>query len=83
MPDPFVAYHGVTGVSHQKQFDALSKQGFRLISISVYGERNAPRYAAVWVKRAGPSWQAVHGLEKTALEKVGDDLQAAVTAAKL
>ena len=63
MPDPFVAYHGVTGPSHQTRFDDLSKKGFRLISISVYGERNAPRYAAVWAQRAGPAWQAVHGLD--------------------
>jgi len=74
MPDPFVAYHGVTGPSHQKQFDDLSRKGYRLISISVYGERNAPRYAAVWVKRAGPSWRAVHGLNTISYQATFDSL---------
>lgn len=74
MPDPFVAYHGVTGPSHQKHFDDLSRKGFRLISISVYGERNAPRYAAVWVQRAGPAWQAVHGVNASTYQAIFDDL---------
>ena len=74
MPDPFAAYHGATGGSHQKQFDDLSKKGFRLISLSVYGERNAPRYAAVWVKRAGPAWQAVHGLNAASYQQTFNDL---------
>jgi len=33
----FLAYHGVTGVEHQTKFNALSTQGYRMISLSVYG----------------------------------------------
>jgi hypothetical protein len=56
------AYHGVSGASHQQRFDSLSQQGYRMISVSVYGDRSDPRYAAVWVQRGGPAWAALHGL---------------------
>jgi CubicO group peptidase (beta-lactamase class C family) len=56
----FQAYHGVTGAQHQTNFNNLSAQGFRMISLSVYGG-SEPRYAVVWVKRSGPAWQACHG----------------------
>jgi CubicO group peptidase (beta-lactamase class C family) len=56
------AYHGVTGNQHQSNFDRLSRQGYRLISLSVYGDPRDPRYAAVWVQRSGSAWVAVHGV---------------------
>ena len=59
----FQAYHGVTGAQHQTNFNNLSSQGFRMISLSVYGDPGDPRYAAVWVQRPGPSWVAVHGVD--------------------
>src|SRR5438874_1695705 len=58
----FEAYHGVTGAQHQTNFDRLSGHGFRMISLSVYGEPADPRYAAVWVQRSGAAWVAVHGV---------------------
>jgi CubicO group peptidase (beta-lactamase class C family) len=61
MPE-FVAYHDRNGNEHQQQFDDLSKKGFRMITISVYGDPDDARYAAVWVKEAGPAYVAVHGL---------------------
>lgn len=57
-----VAYHGVTAAEHQAHFTQLSGQGYRPISLSVYGDPGSPRYAAVWVQRSGPAWQGVHGL---------------------
>lgn len=59
----FEAYHGVDGAQHQANFDRLSRQGFRIISLSVYGNSSDPRYAAVWVQRGGPAWVAVHGID--------------------
>jgi CubicO group peptidase (beta-lactamase class C family) len=59
----FQAYHGVTGAQHQAHFDSLSAQGFRMISLSVYGDPSDARYAAVWVQRSGPGWVAVHGVD--------------------
>jgi len=56
----FVAYHDRTGDDHQIQFNTLYNAGYRMISLSVYNPE-APLYAAVWVKRAGPPWAAIHG----------------------
>ncbi|HEX5415821.1 MAG TPA: serine hydrolase [Chloroflexota bacterium] len=58
----FQAYHGVTGAQHQAKFNSLSAQGYRMISLSVYGDPDDPRYAAVWVQRGGSAWVAVHGV---------------------
>lgn len=62
MPVPFVAYHGVTSTQHQANFNKYSGDGFRMISLSVYGSTSSPRYAAVWAKESGPSWVAAHGI---------------------
>lgn len=59
----FQAYHGVTGAQHQTRFNDLSGQGYRMISLSVYGDPGDARYAAVWVQRSGPGWVAVHGVD--------------------
>jgi len=59
----FQAYHGVTGTQHQTNFNSLSAQGFRMISLSVYGDASDPRYAAVWIQRQGAAWVAVHGVD--------------------
>jgi hypothetical protein len=59
----FQAYHGVTGNQHQQNFNSLSAQGFRMISLSVYGDPSDARYAAVWVQRQGTAWVAVHGVD--------------------
>jgi CubicO group peptidase (beta-lactamase class C family) len=58
----FQAYHGVSAGQHQANFDHLSGQGYRMISLSVYGDPGNAHYAAVWVQRSGPAWMAVHGV---------------------
>lgn len=58
----FSAYHGVNSNQHQAHFDNLSKKGYRMISLSVYGGVSSPAYAAVWVKRSGPAYVATHGI---------------------
>ena len=60
----FEAYHGVTGAEHRRASTASSAgTAIRMISLSVYGEPGAARYAAVWVQRSGPGWVAVHGVD--------------------
>ena len=59
----FRAYHGVTAGEHQASFEKLSGLGYRIISLSVYGDPGDTRYAAVWVQRSGPAWVAVHGVD--------------------
>ena len=58
----FVAYHDRTGADHQAHFNALYPQGYRMVSLSVY-QPGSPLYAAVWVRRDGPDWSAVHGVD--------------------
>jgi CubicO group peptidase (beta-lactamase class C family) len=59
----FQAYHGVPSAAHQAHVDKWSAQGYRMISLSVYGDPDRPLYAAVWIRRVGPPWQEVHGVD--------------------
>lgn len=59
----FQAYHGVTAAQHQTNFNKWSAQGYRMISLSVYGDPGNALYAAVWIQRAGPAWVAIHGVD--------------------
>ncbi|WP_053225773.1 serine hydrolase [Solirubrobacter soli] len=69
----FVAYHDRTSADHQAQFNSLYPQGYRMTSLSVYGARGDERYAAVWVKRAGPDWSAVHGVNAAGYQAAFDN----------
>lgn len=56
----FQAYHRQSDAEHQRHFDALSRSGYRMISLCVYGPPAAERYAAVWVQRPGPAFVGFH-----------------------
>src|SRR6185312_8347788 len=73
----FVAYHDRTSADHQAQFDDLYPKGWRIASLSVYGARGNERYAAVWVKRPGPDWSAVHGVNGAGYQTAFDNAVAA------
>ncbi|MBV8485971.1 MAG: serine hydrolase, partial [Verrucomicrobia bacterium] len=65
-PTPaFHAYHGVTNAEHQARIDNCSVQGYRMITLSVYGDPDRALYAAVWVRRNGPAWQEIHDVDAT------------------
>ena len=53
----FEAYHGVTAAQHQANFNNLSKQGYRMISLSVYGDASSPvirsGLGSAWRSRMG------------------------------
>src|SRR5215467_15309587 len=68
----FQAYHGVTSGQHQSNFNHLSAQGYRMISLSVYGNPGDARYAAVWVQRGGSAWVAVHGVNAAGYQSFFD-----------
>jgi CubicO group peptidase (beta-lactamase class C family) len=72
----FVAYHDRTGADHQAHFNMLYPQGYRMISLSVY-QRSSPLYAAVWVRRDGPDWSAVHGVDAAGYQAAFDAAAAA------
>ncbi len=59
----FRAYHGVTAGEHQASFEKLAGLGYRIVSLSVYGDPGEARYAAVWILRSGPAWVAVHSVD--------------------
>ncbi|GAA1953219.1 serine hydrolase [Microbacterium deminutum] len=73
----FVAYHDRTSADHQAHFDDLFPQGYRITSLSVYGRRGDERYAAVWVRRGGPDWSAVHGVDFAGYQAAFDNAVAA------
>jgi CubicO group peptidase (beta-lactamase class C family) len=72
MSQTFSAYHGVSGNQHQTHFNNLSKDGYRMISLSVYGTPAAAQYTAVWVKRSGSAWVATHGISAGAYQDFFD-----------
>jgi CubicO group peptidase (beta-lactamase class C family) len=61
MPPTFVATHDRTHADYQGQWNTLVPQGYRPISVSVYGQAWNPRYASVWVKRGGAPFAGIHG----------------------
>jgi hypothetical protein len=67
-----VAYHGKSAATHQDKFDALAPIGFRMVSLSISGKPSDARYAAVWVKQAGPAFQAWHGLSSAQYDSIVD-----------
>src|ERR1700751_2972394 len=56
-PTPaFHAYHGVTNAEHQAHIDRCSLQSYRMISLSVYGDRidhSMPRFGSGAMDRHG------------------------------
>ena len=48
----------------------LKPKGFRLLSLSMYGDPKDARYAAVWDKRTGPEWEHAFGFTTGDLKKV-------------
>ena len=52
------ARHGLTPEQYQSTFDDLSKQGYRLKTVSGYVS-GGERYAALWVKEPGPGGRRV------------------------
>ena len=70
----FRAYHRLSGAEHQHWFDQLSIQGYRMISLCVYGSPSAARYAAVWVQRPGPAYVAFHNRSAADYQSLVDEL---------
>ena len=50
----FQAWHGMTLAEHEALRDQRAAQGYRFVSLSIYGAVNAPVFAAVMVKQAKP-----------------------------
>lgn len=51
MTEGFVAWHNIDSPTLQTNFDKYFAQGYRFVSLSIYGATSAPLFAAVMVKR--------------------------------
>jgi len=51
----YVARHRLSAARYQTLFDRLTKTGYRLVHVSAYTKRRAPRYAAIFEKTGGPA----------------------------
>ena len=72
---PWQARHGMTSAEYQQVFNNLTGQGYRLIDVCGYEVGGQDRYAAIWEQRAGPPWEARHGLTSAQYQQTFDDLQ--------
>ena len=63
----FIAWHGRTLNDHVALRDDFAKKGYRYLSISVYGSKSSPVYAAVMIRRP----QVVAQRDWPALDKNG------------
>ena len=70
LPISFVAYHNRTAAYHQQQITALSRQGYRPISLSLYGDPAQPMFAAVWLKRGGNAWYTFHSVDAATYQQL-------------
>ena len=50
----FEAWHGKTQLEHEGLRDHWAAQGYRFVSVSIYGSVDAPAFAAVMVQQAQP-----------------------------
>lgn len=70
----WAARHGLSSADYQAAFDDFRKKGFRLVYVSGYAVNNQPRFAAIWEKSPGPTWEARHSLTSAQYQKSFDDL---------
>jgi CubicO group peptidase (beta-lactamase class C family) len=74
----FIDYHGVTPSFHRDQTHILPRQGFRLVSLSVFDFsfhwffNVEPRYTAVWLRRRGRPQRFVQDLDAAGFQSAFD-----------
>jgi len=54
----WVAYHGVSQSVHQSKIDALTKEGYHPVAISVVAPGDTPQWTALYVKEDAGAWLA-------------------------
>jgi hypothetical protein len=73
----WVARHGMTGAGYQAEWDTWVKSnGYRPLNVEAYRAGGKLRYSAIFVKTAGPSFQAYHGVSETDHQQRFDQLVA-------
>lgn len=57
-------YYDVTSSEHEERSKALKKEGYRVLSLSVYGSPPDARYAAVWTKAEGAEFETISAVDE-------------------
>lgn len=71
----WVARHGLTSAGYQKEFDEwVGQKKFRLAHVESYLSGGKVRYAAIFVKAAGPAFTAYHGRTAEQHQQLFEDL---------
>jgi hypothetical protein len=52
-------YYGVTSAEHEKRSKSLKAGGYRVLSLSVFGEPPDVKYAAVWTQAEGAEFETI------------------------
>lgn len=71
----FAGRHALTSSQHQKAFDELVGQGFRMTSVCGYSDTGIARYASSWRQEEG-AFQARHDLTAQGYQQAFDELTA-------
>ena len=71
-PENWLARHGMSSASFQRQFDTYVSQGYRLVHVSGYEVNNSARYAAIWERSSGPAWVARYGMTSASFQRQFD-----------
>ncbi len=72
----WVARHDLTDQDYQRQFDDLTRQGYRPRCVSGYARNGEARYTAIWEQTDGPDWAGRHGLSRSQYQQTFDQMAA-------
>lgn len=62
---PVQTYYNLKGTAHGDKVKSLSADGYRMISLSVYGTPPEVNYAAVWVQVEGSPFEVIYDADET------------------
>lgn len=70
----WVARHDLDSAAYQREFDRLTRAGYRLICVSGYNVAGRDLFAAIWEQRPSVPWVARHGLTSVQYQQEFDHL---------
>ena len=70
------ARHDLDDQTYQATFTTLVRQGYRLTDVCGYTDGRTVRYTGIWEQRAGPAWEARHGIPAANYQAIFDQLKA-------
>jgi serine/threonine protein kinase len=75
-PGPlWTARWGLSGWQSSETWNLLTRQGYRMVDISVYGSTDSVRHAEIWQELNGEGWYVYSGLTAPNLQAKLDDLE--------